>query len=170
MFAEAGVTAESLRYYLLYWDKVVIADSHYMKTALSDEMELLSKANILTKEVGPAANSGGSDNQDLDVQHLTSVATVAAKLYGKNPGQWSVHQTGDSLIFPQSMSRELITADIELNACLPVPPATFPLEKLLEFKLRRSDELSILRIALAECNHPASTHYLTALYAVIGLM
>ncbi|WP_010437047.1 DUF6236 family protein [Vibrio cyclitrophicus] len=143
-----ALTPETLRYFALYWDKIAVTGSMVYGFRLSEESKKLEQANILRKEVTPLAeiNSSGGFNQ----MHFDSLSKVTTKLTTKNPGQWTIHQSGKQLIIPASMSEELVTAEFELTKCLPFPKAEYPLEELLEFKLKRSDELAGLRQTLDE--------------------
>lgn len=143
-----GIPPEKCRYYALYWDKIVLTDSNIFGTGLSDEMKLLESAGIARKETARMVLQGRFDGSDLAKMHYQGLAEIATELNNKNPGQWTMHQNGDQLIIPNGLSKELVTADFELASCLPVPKADYPLELLLEFKLKRSAELSALRVTL----------------------
>lgn len=147
---KGGIPPEKCRYYALYWDKVVVTDSNIFGTGLSDDLNALHDAGILRKETARMALNGTFDGGDLAHMHFEGLAQVADNLIQKNPGQWVIHQTGDVLNIPKDSSRELVTADIELAKCLPVPRADYPLDKLLDFKLRRANELIALRSTLDE--------------------
>ena len=145
-----GIPPEKLRYYALYWDKIVITDSNIFGSGISGELQTLADVGIVNKETARIAMNGTFNGSDLANLHFQGLAQVAASLTNKNPGQWAIHQSGDQLIVPDNMSSDLVTADIQLARCLPVPKPDFPLDKLLEFKLKRSDELLALRASLDE--------------------
>lgn len=145
-----GIPPEKCRYYALYWDKVVVTDSNIFGTGLSDDLQLLEGAGIVRKETARMNLNGTFNGSDLANMHFQGLAEVSANLTNRNPGQWAIHQSGDQLIVPASMSKDLITADFELTRCLPVPKSDVPLDRLLEFKLKRTDELIALRTTLDE--------------------
>jgi len=145
-----GIPPEKLRYYSLYWDKIVVTDSNIFGTSLTGEIQTLVDVGIAKKETARIGFSGTFDGSDLANLHFQGLAQVATSLTSKNPGQWAIHQSGDQVIVPANMSSELVTADFQLSRCLPVPKADYPLDKLLEFKLKRSDELLALRASLDE--------------------
>ena len=145
-----NIPAEKLRYYLLYWDKISITDSSIFASELGAESALLQKANVLTQKTARLHLSGTYDGSDLAALHFQGLAQIATELTQINPGQWTIHQSGDRSIVPQGMADELVTADFELNRCLPTPTADIPLERVLDFKLRHADELTALRQSLDE--------------------
>lgn len=145
---KGGIPPEKCRYYALYWDKVVITDSNVFGTGISDELKILEGAGIVRKETARMNLSGTFDGSSLAKMHFQGLAEIATDLTNKNPGQWAIHQSGDQLTIPAGLSTELVTADFELTRCLPVPKADVPLDRLLEFKLKRADELAALRGSL----------------------
>jgi len=147
---KAGIPPEKLRYYSLYWDKVIVTDSNVFASGISGELETLVDAGILKKETARVNFNGRFDGSALTKLHFQGLAQVTSTFTNQNPGQWAIHQSGDQVIVPENMSSELITADFQLTRCLPVPKADYPLDKLLEFKLKRNDELLALRSFLDE--------------------
>ncbi|MGL1180701.1 DUF6236 family protein [Vibrio parahaemolyticus] len=141
---------EQIRYLALYWDKVVVTDSNIFGSGLSDESKILVDAGILRKETARMSLNGTFNGSGLAKMHFDGLSQITASLTAKNPGQWAIHQSGDQLHIPKNMSKELVTADFELNQCLPVPFPDLPLEKLIEFKFKREDELIALRKTLDE--------------------
>lgn len=145
-----GIPPEKLRYYLLYWDKIVLTDSNIFGTSLTDEFEILQNANVINKETARMGLNGTFNGSDLAKIHFQGLAEIASTLTTKNPGQWVIHQSGDQLVVPSNLSTELVTADFELSKCLPVPKKEIPIDKVLDFKVRHSDELQALREVLDE--------------------
>jgi hypothetical protein len=145
-----GIPPEKLRYYILYWDKVVFTDSNIFGTGLSGELETLEKAKIVSKSTARMNLNGRFSGSDLTKIHFQGLAQIATTLINENPGQWAIHQSCDHLIIPSGMTSEFITADLELAQCLPVPKSDIPLDKVLDFKMRHADELLALRMTLDE--------------------
>ncbi|ELH4811298.1 hypothetical protein Q9X96_004417 [Vibrio vulnificus] len=141
---------EQIKYFVLYWDKVVIACSKQARTGMRSENQVLVDAGILRKETVQVAPKGRLNSNVIANMHFESVNQVMTSLTEKNPGQWAIHQTGNYLYLPKGMSRELVTADFELHKCLPVPLPNISMEKLIEFKFKRKDELTALRTTLDE--------------------
>lgn len=145
-----NIPPEKLRYYLLYWDKIVITDTNIFGSGLSDEQEQLKNSEILQKATARLQFSGTFDGTGLAQLHFAGLAHIASQLVEANPGQWSIHQSGDHLNLPKELSAELISVDITLANCLPVPTAHVPIPDVLEYKERRSAELQALRQTLDE--------------------
>ncbi|MEQ3514412.1 DUF6236 family protein [Pseudoalteromonas sp. BZB3] len=143
-----GLPPEQIRFLALYWDKVVVTDSNIFGSSLSDESQVLVDAGILRKETARMSLNGTFDGSGLAKMHFHGLSQITTSLTEKNPGQWALHQSGNQLYIPKNMSKELVTADFELNKCLPVPLPNIPLEKLIEFKFKRNDELTALRKTL----------------------
>lgn len=141
---------EKLRYYLLYWDRIVVTDTNIFGCGLSPEQQLLEQASVLRKQTARLALNGTFGGSELARLHNVGLAQVTSGLISRNPGQWSLHQSGKNLVLPHGMSTEVVCADIQLNNCLPVPTASIPLQEVLEFKQRRADELAALRQTLDE--------------------
>lgn len=144
------ISPELLRYYILYWDKVVLTDSDFFPYELNSELKQLQSANIVAKKTAKVSIEGAIAGSELVQKHFESLAIVAKELNDKNAGQWTIHQTGNKLILPDHLSEEIVSADISLNNCLPVPRKDIPLDKILDFKLNRSDQLEELRLILDE--------------------
>lgn len=138
---------ELLRYYAVYWDKIVLTDSRLLRLNPSPEMVVLEEAGLLRREradfsfygIGPFPGQ-----QQTDLHHMAT-ADVASRLANVNPGQWTIHQEGQFLAVPSDLAAEKVTAEIQLLNCLPVPDADVPLDKVLDFKMRREPELSAFR-------------------------
>lgn len=143
-----GLPPEKLRYMALYWDKIVITDSNIFPTGISGDGLLLEQAKILRKETARMSLNGTFNGSGLAKIHFFGLSQVATKLTTQSPGQWAIHQTGDQLVIPKGLSKELVTADFELSRCLPVPMPDYPIDKLIEFKSARDAELQGLRQTL----------------------
>ena len=141
------MSPEMLRYYALYWDKIVVTDSRLMRINPSPEMVVLEQAGILRRERADFAfyGVGPFPGQDQANLHHMATADVASALAKTNPGQWTIHQEGNFLAVPSDLEAEKVTAEIQLVNCLSVPNADFPLDKLLEFKMNREAELAAFR-------------------------
>lgn len=132
---------ERLRYYLLYWDKIVVTDTNIFSASLSEEQQLLEQAEILSKSKARLQLQGRFDGSDLARLHNEGLAQIASQLISSSPGWWSIHQTGDRLVLPDEMCAELVSADIAITDCLPVPLPSVSIGDVLDFKEQRRDEL-----------------------------
>jgi len=66
------------------------------------------------------------------------------------PNQWTIHQLGSTLLFPDSYLVEDTAIRMDLLSAIPVPRAEVSLVDIFEFKLRRHDELRALHGCLDE--------------------
>lgn len=146
------MSPEILRYYALYWDKILLTDSRLLRINPSPEMSLLESAGVLSRERAHfhVYGLGPMPGQESVNVHHAATATIANRLCHEYPGQWTIHQESSALILPPEMSVKKATAEIQLLNCLPIPKADVPLNKILDFKMRRESELAALRIALDE--------------------
>ncbi|ELI5391858.1 TPA: DUF6236 family protein [Vibrio parahaemolyticus] len=145
-----GLPPEKLRYMALYWDKIVITDSNIFGTGVSGDGLLLEQAKVLRKETARMSLNGTFNGSGLAKMHFDGLSQVATQLTQENPGQWAIHQSGDQLVIPKGLSKDLVTADFELSKCLPVPLPDYPIDKLIAFKSQRDNELQGLRQTLDE--------------------
>ncbi|KAF1072686.1 MAG: hypothetical protein GAK45_00121 [Pseudomonas citronellolis] len=145
-FDRGLLTPENLRYFFLYWDKIAVVSNTLIRFGLTGEAERLASAGVITEEVEEVVIFGEVSITQRLISELQTKA--AQRLIKKNPGQWSFHQTGDKLIIPPEMSIDLVTAEISLYQCLPVPPNNISLDQISDFKYRRQDELLALRDSL----------------------
>jgi hypothetical protein len=152
-FQSNGLSADKLRYYFVYWDKIAVTNSNIFYSPLPEEANFLKENGIIQEcmEVSQFPSGDFSISSDvLPAMHFSALAKVTQDLTVKHPGQWTIHQFGTNLIIPPNLSQELVTVDIELNNCLPVPSSDISLDKISKFKSQRSDELLALRICLDE--------------------
>lgn len=139
---ERGLTKEELRYFLLYWDKVVIPTNNIIHLAVPEEDELLS-TGIVTR---PRVPFSGTFNGELMARAQLIAQTSIAKSLIENDRNidWVLHQIGDEIIVPDSEAIEKQLIRIDLVNCLPVPSGDVHIPDILEFKERRKDELAYL--------------------------
>ncbi|WP_019601996.1 DUF6236 family protein [Teredinibacter turnerae] len=139
---EGGLTQEDLRYFLLYWDKVVIPTNNIVHLRVPEEDELLS-TGIVTR---PRVPFSGAFNGELIARAQLIAQTSIAKNLIENDRNidWVLHQIGDEIIIPDKESVEKQLIRIDLVNCLPVPSGDAHIPDILEFKERRKDELECL--------------------------
>lgn len=139
---ERGLTQEDLRYFLLYWDKVVIPTNNIIHLSVPEENELLS-TGIVTR---PGVPFSGAFNGELMAKAQLIAQTTIAKSLIENDRDvdWVLHQIGEEIILPDKESVEKQLIRIDLVNCLPVPSGDVHIPDILEFKERRKDELEYL--------------------------
>lgn len=144
--SEGGLTPEELRYFLLYWDKVVIPTTNLIHLAVPQENELLS-TGVVTR---PRVTFSGAFNGELMARaQLLAQTTVARDLIENDRSvDWALHQIGSEIIVPDKESIEKQLIRVDLVNSLPVPTGDIPFPDILEFKERRKDELIELHDAM----------------------
>ncbi len=137
--SEGGLTSQELRYFLLYWDKVVIPTTNLVHLGIPEEEEFLG-TGIISR---PRVQFSGTFNGELMAQAQVLAQTSVAKdlIENDKSTDWVLHQIGDEIIIPNSVSVEKQTIRVDLNNSLPVPNETVAIPDILEFKERRKDEL-----------------------------
>lgn len=142
---ERTISVEELNYYILYWDKVVIPSNNLVYISIPNEQELLG-CGVITR---PRVSFNGSFQGDMVTEAIMSCQSIVAKnLLADKKTDWVIHQIGNNLCLPnvETEKRSVIKFDL-LNA-LPVPLQDVPINEILEFKLKRKDELTQLHCLL----------------------
>jgi hypothetical protein len=136
----ANIDNVELRRYLLYWDILDFPDSGFIRFQGNPDLDFLEDAGILKRTKVQFPFHGTPDL-------LFSVAQAEAlKINKKNLGEeWSIAQNGPKLLFPDSISTISTAIEVDLCDCLPIPATDVPLNDILEFKVKRKDELMQFR-------------------------
>jgi len=137
--SEGGLTSQELRYFLMYWDKVVIPTTSLVHLRLPEEDEFLA-TGVISR---PRVPFSGTFNGELmaQAQVLAQTAVARGLIENDKSTDWVLHQIGDEIIIPNSESIQQQTIRVALNNSLPVPDESVFIPDILEFKERRSDEL-----------------------------
>lgn len=139
------LTNEKLRYYLLYWDDIVIPTNTLMHFRIDNE-DLLIEQNLIRRPRVRLNQVGGDGGKSL----LEAQSIVAEALMGMEPGKWVFMQDGDRLHLSDEHSELRNNLSVDLANIMPVPPGNTPIEEILEFKLHRKDQLGELWYYLDE--------------------
>ncbi|CAK2814969.1 conserved hypothetical protein [Vibrio crassostreae] len=165
---KSAVDDFELRKYLTYWDKIDVPKSSFIEFDCN-QFRLLEASGHLSRTTygekrypigAKISNShqiylGGVFSAEIDdctnltinkvcgEQILKAHEDVYMLRSGKEPGQWSKAQVSTDFISFDAEDREAI--EIEFYNMLPVPSAETPLEDILEFKVKRHDELVAFR-------------------------
>ena len=144
---ERSISKEELRYYILYWDKVVIPGNNLVYIAVPEEEELIASQAIARPRVQFQGTYQGSQVTDAI---LGCQALVAERLVQDKTVDWVLHQVGDSLALPSNFVSQRDTIRVALANTLPVPYAEVPVQEILKFKQNRKDELVELHNSIDE--------------------
>lgn len=143
---ERGLSSQEVRYYALYWDRVVIPGTNLVYVGLPEEDVLIETGVIERPRVGFQGSIGGAD-----IGHSFAVAQslVAKKLMEEDRSvDWVLHQIGNKLNLPSEYTESTNSLRFDLVNLLPVPSGSTPIVDILEFKHRRADELNSLHDAI----------------------
>lgn len=135
---------QELRHSLLFFDRLAYPINNLVRIELSGDAQFLEETGILSRpEIRFIGRSTSSD--------LGRVPGLALEqLNAKEPGCWSLGTGVNSLDTDDQAFRAEGGSYLELVNAIPVPDRDVPLADLLDFKLKRRDELLGLRITLAE--------------------
>lgn len=145
-FTLHGIDRNKVLFNAAYWDKVVIPSDFMFKSSFDGEDELLSEGVLET----PKLDLPDGVYFDNHTVHATVRAQIAEldRRNSEMPGQWAMMDTPLAKLVEIdefSKDRGLL---VELYGALPAPSDDTPIDKVLEFKRKRSGELHRLRTAL----------------------
>ncbi len=144
---DRDLTSQELRYFLLYWDKVVIPTTDLLHLSIPEEKEFLSTGVIERPRF--RVPDGTFDGSGIAKAHVAAQTSIARDLIESDKTtDWVLHQIGEDLILPTDDTFEQQSIRVDLVNLLPVPDAGFPIPDILEFKERRSQELLHLHSSL----------------------
>lgn len=142
-----GINSYDLRRYLTYWDKLDYPNNNILYTESSPEVAYLEEVGVLKRTmITTPRNRQVYFNEIYPRAHL--------KVYQDNnliePGKWSLAQSTSKLNLIKDQSVSSRTLEIELFNCLPIPSEEVSLDQILEFKIKRNDELLEFRLIMDE--------------------
>ena len=140
-----------LRYYSLYWDKVVIPKFDFIPDELQvPQEEGFISAGILVRPETETLPFGEPRKEAWVGLMLRSQSQTAKNLMQEKDTDWVMQQEGFNLTFDEEHTVERNTLRIALAGCLPVPLGKVDVYDILEFKENRRDELLALHNFLDE--------------------
>jgi hypothetical protein len=141
---ERSISAEELRFYILYWDHVAIPGNNLVYIGVPDEEELI-RCGAISR---PRVQYGGSFSGGQVTDAILACQCIVATEFSKSADvDWVLHQFGGDILLPPSMSKETDVFRLAVASVLPVPPADVPVEEVLEFKERKKADLKALQTA-----------------------
>lgn len=144
---ERSISKEEIRYYILYWDKVVIPGNNLFYIGIPEEEDLIA-CNAISR---PRVSFQGSFQGDqITGAILACQSLVSKKLVHDKSVDWVIHQIGQALVLPSDFASKQETIRVALTSVLPVPDEQVSIQKILEFKQKRSDELVELHNSIDE--------------------
>lgn len=144
---DRSISPEELRYYVMYWDKVVIPGNNLVYIGIPEEEDLISCGAIERPKI---TFQGSFQGDQVTKAILSCQSIVASDLVNDKSTDWVIHQIGKSVIYPEEFNERRNIIRVDLASVLPVPRAETPINEVLEFKERRRSDLTELHEALDE--------------------
>lgn len=144
---KGSISLDEMRYYALYWDKVVIPTNNLVHMGVPQEEAFISAGAIERPRV---AFNGSYKGDQVTNAMLSCQSLVAKELIKDKKTDWVIQQFNDELIMFDDYIEERNTLRIDLASCLPVPTGDVNIHDILEFKELRKNEFIALHEYLDE--------------------
>lgn len=135
---------QELRVATLLWDRLVWPTSRAIYIPGGPDADYLQQNGLLFR---PEYTFNGDVAQGMAMTQITAFR----ELESREPGRWALAQGERSFMLQTGMVTQDRGTLVELHRAVPVPDQDVPLEDVLEFKLRRADDLAALRAELDQC-------------------
>ena len=144
---KGGLSETDIKYFLLYWDKIVIPSNNFIYAEVPYEKDLIASEIIERPMLSLQGSFSGSD---LGKSLLYGESQIVEKKLEDKKINWTIHQFNEKLILPSSKSKEKDILKFDLTDALPVPLDKVNIHEIIEFKQRRKDEFIALHDTLDE--------------------
>jgi hypothetical protein len=138
-----GPDLQELRASLLYWDKLAWPTNNLIHMDGGPDIGFLKSAKILVRP-NYAFSGRGSDAL---VRAQIETLLVLDK---QEPGAWALSHGENSILVSGGTLTQGHGVALELYRAIPVPDKDVPLNEVLEFRLKRYEELHSLRLEIDE--------------------
>ncbi len=136
----SSLDPHELRFALLFWDQLAWPDNNIIGIHGGGEVDFLMASGVLTR---PRYAIRGPTSVGSAI--IESYTQAYRELNQSAPGRWSISQGENSLLIEGGLLIQGRGALVELHRAIPVPDADVSIEDILDFKLKRKDELHVLR-------------------------
>lgn len=143
IFIERSYTIQELQYFSLYWDKIAIPEQRAIKLGIPFERDYV-EAGIVELVQSPFHSGAGASI--LQKSHTY----VANKKLQDQVNDWTLVNMLDSKDSDHNQYKNKDVIKAELKKLLPVPRNNIAIHDLLDFKIKRKDELIALHESLDE--------------------
>lgn len=138
------VSREELRRFILFWDHLAWPTNNSLMMTGGKDIQYLEELGFLSRP--HYSDIFGEQSQIFS----TCYHQCFNQLEAKNPGAWAIAQApgaqdGKGGLFECSRG-----AQVDLVRAVPVPSAEMPMEEVLEFRLKRIDEVNDFHIAVGD--------------------
>lgn len=136
-----GLSGQTVRQGLLYWDKMEFPRSNIISIGTSPDLQFLIDEGVLQRTDIRLNSFSGNIGYGL----IQTQIEALKRMNEAEPGQWSMAQSSNSLCLIGGNLKETNLIEFELHKCMPIPTSDVPFEDILEFKLRRKDEYTAFK-------------------------
>lgn len=140
--AQPGMTELEVNYFALYWDRIIIPDNNFISVPIPKQNDLIQSGLVERPLIAFQGLVGSGEVAKLLV--LAQYRILQSLRNDNKSTDWFYHQIGEEFVLPKSEQVIKDTVRMELANALPVPPPNTNIAEILEFKLRRADELNEL--------------------------
>ncbi|GKR03721.1 MULTISPECIES: DUF6236 family protein [Aeromonas] len=133
-----------LRKYILYWDQIDYPTNNLIHVS-SHDIDYLESTGVLKRT---RVIFQGEVNTGRGEFLIAAQEAALAENQQKEPGVWTIAQLSQKPFYTKSFATTGI--EFELYDVLPIPAVDTPFDEILEFKRKRSDELSAFRCYIDE--------------------
>jgi Family of unknown function (DUF6236) len=134
----SNLDPQELRFALLFWDRLLWPSSRAIHFSSNDDELFLERSNVLSRPNYTFNGDGAQGILKGQIQAFQDMELI-------EPGAWALAQGENSLFVKNHFLEEGKGSLIQLIRAIPIPTQDVPLNEILEFKLRRRDELNLLR-------------------------
>lgn len=134
----AHIDPTELRFSLLFWDKLAWPHNHFVNMNGNAETSYLVECGILSR---PIYQVGGDMAESIAKGYIDTYINLEKK----HPGEWTMAQSDRGLLLHLDTLENDKGASLELFRAIPIPRHDVALADILEFKLKRQDELFSFR-------------------------
>jgi hypothetical protein len=116
--------------------------------AVPDE-DFLINAKVITRPCINFREWSSNSGDGFYDPFIVSQLVVAKDLIKKaSDTEWILHQIGSKLIIPDDFKKDFNLVKVDIINCLPIPQEDIDFEKVLNFKVKRHDELEGLHSSI----------------------
>jgi len=155
---DSSIEPSELRRAVLFWDRLVWPDSRIISFASNSDEETLEKEGILTRprpvcldvpqHMNALIRSSGGSTISLSDESANLFSNEHVQTYidleQKEKGQWMLSEGESSFMLKTQNFVAGRGQAITLARAIPLPSSNMPIPELLEFKLKRRDEIVAL--------------------------
>ncbi len=142
-----GLSENDVKYFLLYWDKIIIPANNFIYVGVPFEKDLV-ESNIIERPI--VSFQGSFNGSELGKAILYGESKIVEEKIQDKEVDWTIHQFNNQIVLPDDKIVKKRIFKFELMNILPVPNDDVPIYDIIEFKERRKDEFLSLHDTLDE--------------------